>query len=164
MIKTLRYCSSCLADDTEKHGEPYWHRSHQLHGVECCHIHRIPLREAEIIRGNKHVFSDISKDVAEHVGNPLKVWHFSEIIASEVNWLLSNTPTPYSSGELRKQYLSLLQGKGYAFYNGRIKMRDLTADFQTYYGEEYLQYLGCSLEGEGVDLHFSLPIAHKVCR
>jgi len=27
-------------------------------------------------------------------------------------------------------------------------MSDLTSDFQTYYGEEYLQYLGCALDGE----------------
>ncbi|MWC27176.1 TnsD family Tn7-like transposition protein [Paenibacillus sp. MMS18-CY102] len=148
MIRTLRFCSSCITADTESHGEPYWHRSHQLHGVDCCHIHRIPLREAGIIRDNKHVFSDISQDVAECVGNPLKLWQYSEVIASEVNWLLTNTPRSCSSTELSGQYHSLLRNRGYADYNGRIKKSELKADFQTYYGVEYLQYLGCSLEGE----------------
>lgn len=39
-----RWCPKCLAADTEKEGEPYWHRCHQLPNVFACHLHGCILR------------------------------------------------------------------------------------------------------------------------
>lgn len=36
-----RYCPQCLRDDLDECGETYWHRSHQLPLVDCCHKHGI---------------------------------------------------------------------------------------------------------------------------
>lgn len=35
----LRYCPLCVADDRQQHGETYWHRLHQMHGINICPIH-----------------------------------------------------------------------------------------------------------------------------
>ncbi len=35
----LRYCPICAKMDRERYGETYWHRSHQLVGIDCCYIH-----------------------------------------------------------------------------------------------------------------------------
>lgn len=46
----LRYCPLCAEDDRNQHGETYWHRSHQLHGVEVCPKHHCFLcNSAELI-------------------------------------------------------------------------------------------------------------------
>lgn len=42
----LRLCHSCVEEDRKKHGRPYWHRSHQLFGVDYCIKHGEPLCEA----------------------------------------------------------------------------------------------------------------------
>lgn len=39
----LRYCMSCIKEDTKHFGTPYWRRSHQLPGVKCCTKHQIDL-------------------------------------------------------------------------------------------------------------------------
>ena len=40
----VAYCPSCLADDVEKWGEPFWHISHQLPNTFYCTTHRCKLR------------------------------------------------------------------------------------------------------------------------
>ena len=42
----MRYCPLCAAADREKHGETYWHRKHQLPGVEICLKHRCRLENS----------------------------------------------------------------------------------------------------------------------
>lgn len=39
VVRCLRYCSICAAEDRKKYGEAYWHRSHQLVGVNICAVH-----------------------------------------------------------------------------------------------------------------------------
>ncbi len=36
----FRYCPLCVKEDREKLGETYWHRNHQLIGVNVCPIHK----------------------------------------------------------------------------------------------------------------------------
>ena len=35
----MRACPMCVKEDREKYGETYWHVSHQLQGIDVCHIH-----------------------------------------------------------------------------------------------------------------------------
>ena len=42
----MRYCPMCAAADREQHGETYWHRKHQLPGVEICMEHRCRLENS----------------------------------------------------------------------------------------------------------------------
>lgn len=36
----LRYCPICAMEDRKQYGETYWHRSHQLQGINICPVHR----------------------------------------------------------------------------------------------------------------------------
>lgn len=39
-----RYCPTCVSEDYEEFGQPYWHRAHQLPNVFFCHKHHCKLR------------------------------------------------------------------------------------------------------------------------
>ena len=39
----LKYCPTCYLLDTEKYGEPFWHRVHQIPLLGYCPMHNIPL-------------------------------------------------------------------------------------------------------------------------
>lgn len=41
--RMLRSCPECIADDRARFGETYWHRAHQLQGVNRCLVHGRPL-------------------------------------------------------------------------------------------------------------------------
>src|ERR1041384_926910 len=42
----FRYCSRCVESDRSKFGETYWHRLHQLPGIDACPFHKIFLSES----------------------------------------------------------------------------------------------------------------------
>ena len=48
MRKYMRYCPLCAAIDRKKYGETYWHRKHQLPGVEICLEHRCQLEDSSV--------------------------------------------------------------------------------------------------------------------
>lgn len=48
-IKTyLRFCPECVLSDLETYGESFWHRSHQIYGIDICHKHAEWLMESEL--------------------------------------------------------------------------------------------------------------------
>ena len=44
----LRYCPVCANEDREKYGETYWHRIHQMIGVNVCPIHGCYLVNSDV--------------------------------------------------------------------------------------------------------------------
>jgi hypothetical protein len=50
--ETLCYCPLCVSADIKEVGVAYWHRQHQLCGVQQCSIHGIDLIEIEAKRRN----------------------------------------------------------------------------------------------------------------
>ena len=46
--KYMRYCPLCVFDDRNKYGETYWHRKHQLTGIDICLNHRCRLEDSTI--------------------------------------------------------------------------------------------------------------------
>lgn len=42
-VEGLKYCPTCYLLDTEKYGEPYWHRVHQIPLLPLCPMHQVPL-------------------------------------------------------------------------------------------------------------------------
>lgn len=51
--KYLRYCPQCVKEDREKYGETYWHRKHQIYGVDVCSVHGCRLEESTIRNDTK---------------------------------------------------------------------------------------------------------------
>jgi len=42
----LRFCTQCVEADRRKYGECYWHRIHQVPGVEICPLHKTWVRNS----------------------------------------------------------------------------------------------------------------------
>lgn len=49
----IRYCPLCAADDRKRYGETYWHRIHQMQGINICNIHGCYLKESDLIISGK---------------------------------------------------------------------------------------------------------------
>lgn len=48
VVRYLRYCPICASNDRKKYGETYWHRNHQLIGVNVCPTHKCKLSNSNI--------------------------------------------------------------------------------------------------------------------
>lgn len=51
--KYLRYCPLCVNEDRQKYGETYWHRMHQMIGVDACPIHFCSLINSDVLISSK---------------------------------------------------------------------------------------------------------------
>ncbi|MBO5389982.1 MAG: TniQ family protein [Lachnospiraceae bacterium] len=46
--RQLHYCPLCIKEDRQHYGEAYWHRIHQMAGVDVCPIHKCYLKDSGI--------------------------------------------------------------------------------------------------------------------
>ena len=49
----LRYCPICAEADRERYGESYWHRVHQMQGVDICPYHHCRLVDSSVLISGK---------------------------------------------------------------------------------------------------------------
>ncbi|MCC8152303.1 MAG: TniQ family protein [Lachnospiraceae bacterium] len=49
----LRYCPACAERDRERYGETYWHREHQMAGVNICPVHGCHLIDSAVAISGK---------------------------------------------------------------------------------------------------------------
>ena len=58
----LRYCPICVEEDREIYGETFWHRNHQMLGIDCCSKHGCRLINSNVLISSKASPSLISAE------------------------------------------------------------------------------------------------------
>lgn len=113
-IRYLRYCPCCATEERKKNGEAYWHRVHQLVGIDACPFHGIKLKTSAILIYSKEAkslhpaeinipFSDVyEKASAEETELSIfvkDVFEMPGVMNSNRigGWLRSKTPLQYRS-------------------------------------------------------------------
>jgi Tn7-like transposition protein D/TniQ protein len=148
----LRFCPSCVDEDRDKVGITYWHRVHQLTGIDVCPTHAVFL-ENSTARWPSKVPSSyfVSAERSTYVTSPrpldLSNSHdsFLHRISCEAAWLLTWRGKPVEKDALRKNYYNLLLERGFAYYNGRIRNTKLLSAIEEFYSREFLEKISCPL-------------------
>lgn len=52
----LKYCPKCVSEDRRVYGETYWHRVHQIRGINMCIKHNCLLQQSSVISKNNQTF------------------------------------------------------------------------------------------------------------
>lgn len=148
----FRSCPRCNEESTRQYGEIYWHRTHQIPGVEVCPIHHLFLQETDARKRSphsRHVF--IAAQNARHrnemiVANPHDATHALLIkIAEGIAWLLTHNGIMSRGKDLRENYRARLREKNFVTLAGRIclvKLRDAVIDF---WSPKLLKRLQCDI-------------------
>jgi hypothetical protein len=148
----LRFCPACVKEDRKRPSGTYWHRSHQIAGIEVCSVHAVfleisktPWRNisnpARLISAERsvHQISPRSLDLADiHEQILLK-------LARDASWLLNQRLPAPGIRVIRKRYYNVLLEQGYAYYNGRIRTTKLVEDFIKHYSQEFLEKIQCPI-------------------
>lgn len=152
--KWLRFCPACVSEDLRSWGEPYWHRLHQVPGVEICPLHNVYLVDSTVQawpRNNRHGFISALASIRYEEPQPLRMcdpWvRHRKGIADEVAWLLSQKDFTPGVILLRQWYLHVLSCRELALPSGRILARELVSGFRGYYGDSFLESLFCGIDG-----------------
>lgn len=158
MPKHLRFCPECKRENEECFGETYWHRLHQLPGVEVCPSHQTFLENSNvgICAGRKHL-QFISTEQAtragsvRHVGIEGQDHRVLLRIARDAEWLLEHPSPGTSLKSIHSRYLRLLIERGLATYSGSIHVKKLLDAFNSYYSPDLLRLLDCDLRGKDIE-------------
>ncbi len=151
-INFFRFCPVCLREDTERHGEPYWHRAHQIAGVLVCPIHQVRLQNSRVkIQGdNRHEF--YAADAENCIFKPAIVNYTKAtldklaFLAYDVSLILKQSFSPKSGDWFRKKYQSLLIDRGLATASGRVHQKELMNQFVNFYGNDFLQLVHSEID------------------
>lgn len=148
MPPKLRFCPECVKEDRRSYGEAYWHRVHQLPGIEVCPNHSVFLELSNAgwrEREDSSAFVSAEMAISELSPRQLDCHNQSHLLllnlAKEAQWVLNWRGTPPSKSVLRSRYCNQLLTRGLAYYNGRIKHTELLRQFVEFYSRSLLQSL-----------------------
>jgi hypothetical protein len=150
----LRFCPICIRQDREQFGERYWHRLHQLPGVEVCPNHRVFLENSTIRAQSRRVRYEIisaeetvlEADVRLIDPSNSSQQHLLKI-AQDAEWLLNHPNLLPGLDVIRGRYLKLLIQRDLANYQGIVRTRQLLEAFHDYYLPEFLKSLYSEIRG-----------------
>ncbi len=149
----LRFCPLCAESDREVFGEFYWHRLHQVSGVEVCPTHNIFLENGKALtRDFYNPYLYISAEQALQPTSP-RILNLSDCshqtliaLAKDVAWLLNQQNLVPGYRSLHLGFTKLLAGKGMTTYR-LIKRRDILLEkFRSLYSNELLRTLQCDFD------------------
>ena len=131
----LRFCPECAQEDRAAFGETYWHRLHQLHGVDACAHHDVFLEETDATWHN-HTNS-VEANAAElfvkavpsrRLDKSNLVHLIHSRIAQVASFLLDSAKDSINCKILAHRYKDLLLRQGLAYYNGQVRTTKLITD------------------------------------
>jgi hypothetical protein len=151
----LKFCPLCAKSDKRDFGESYWHRLHQIPGVEVCFEHNVRLVNSSVrIQNPKLRYRFIPAEEGIRLPKSdffkLKTAHHEILlkIAQDTAWLLNNPTSPPGLEILLKRYHQLLAELDLATYNGRVRVTNLLKRFCQAYPTDLLNALQCQVDQE----------------
>ena len=132
VFRHFRYCPICREEDRKKYGETYWHRSHQMIGVDICPIHFCKLLNADIVisaNASPCLFTAEEKvvsSIVEYSENPTKkalAEYIFTVFKAPINLNENTRIGDYLHSKLPPRY----------FDRNMRNLRLLTNDFNDYY-------------------------------
>lgn len=131
----LRYCPLCAREDRKQYGETYWHRGHQMVGVNVCPIHKCYLVNSSILISGKATPNLTAAEKVVPEGEAiLRCNNLLELRLAEYTLAVFQAPVDIDSNVSAGRFLhSKLQGTKYISDSGLF--RNLTVFY-----EDYLNY------------------------
>lgn len=147
----LRYCPKCNTEDIETHGEPYWHRVHQIPGVEICPKHLVLLRETSerlswrsLLPCKPFVNLDcFQKETTELTKSERALL---QKIASGLEWILKSGPSIETPRTIRSHYAKLIKKQSVFRLGKTIHFEAVRRRMLESYPKRILQWLHCDCD------------------
>lgn len=128
----LRSCPCCDAESINNYGETYWHRVHQVAGVEVCPVHNVFLQDSSALRinsKNRHEFLSAQKavrsEIIQHVDPANRSQALLAAIAKNAAGMMEKLRLPEGSAALRERYFARLKSRGFLTVGGSVRVKEL---------------------------------------
>jgi hypothetical protein len=151
----LRFCPLCAEQDKQRFGEFYWHRLHQLPGVEVCPEHQVRILNSQIRILNpqtRHEFVSAERGIQIPRSHSYRLLNLHQAIllriAQDAAWLLKQQSLLPGLEVLAKRYRDLLAERDLATYSGRVRVSELLGKFCECCPSDLLDQLQCQIDFE----------------
>lgn len=148
----LRYCPMCVEQDRAKFGECYWHRLHQVPGVEVCPIHALFLENSTVRAQSTFARKEFISAkraiqvIASRRAESSPLYPLLRDIALDTAYLLEYPFPSLGKDFLQKQYLALLARNHLLTQSGeQVRCLELAKAFTNYYPAELLNLFNCGV-------------------
>nr|WP_244906758.1 TnsD family transposase [Neobacillus soli] len=147
----LRFCLKCCNENIELYGEAYWHRTHQIYGVNVCPLHDEILMESSIPFTSKRNRQSLYPLTKQLIKKSIPIMFLKECskndlkISKAVYDLLSSDSPVLGLEKLGEKYTSFLKKNGLANYNGTVRKTELLKSFYYFYGNSFLNQMKCNI-------------------
>lgn len=139
----LRLCPICVDEEASTYGESYWHRVHQLSGVEVCEKHNADLLVTEFIAGR-----------APNIPPPHEVRGGLAVrpdTSDEARWAIACVSalllrSSCDQGQLTRDYRRHALHMGYLSPIGDVHQAMLLHDLRLYFGSAFLGRYQCTFD------------------
>ena len=134
----LRYCPLCAKADREQYGETYWHRQHQLMGVDVCPRHKCYLTDSSILISGKATPNLIAAEKVVPEGEKIsECKNLLELRLGEYIIEVFQSPVDINGDVSTGQFLnSKLQGTKYISNSGLFRnLSDFYKDYLHFHEE-----------------------------
>ena len=127
----LSYCPLCASADIKKVGVAYWHRQHQLCGIQQCSVHGIDLIEIEVKRRNLLIPPQVEcLGESRKISQPIPFTIFSQ-------WFLNQDEIEhFDFKELIDCYRIALFDRGLACKSLGVRQEMLRGELKFHYEQE----------------------------
>jgi hypothetical protein len=149
----LRFCYECVRADREQYGECYWHRIHQVPGVQICPEHGAIIQDSEIpayhrLYRHRYISAERALTNAEPRPNHLtgSSYQLCWMIAKDAEWLLNNWHRHTTPQSIQDRFYLVLADKGLASYTRTVRAAAFLRAFQCHYPPDLLDLLGCAID------------------
>ncbi len=163
----LRFCADCVEEDLRLYGETYWHRIHQVAGLNFCIKHNKPLynSSAAIRLKNRQEYVNAMMEICidrdkknfkpvegvvrngdERVGSNVfeDIKNKSLIIGRNIEYLLKNKVEFKELNYFREIYIDKLIESKLAARRNLIYQDEILPKFKNLWGEPLLDVLNCN--------------------
>lgn len=132
----LRYCPMCVTEDRDKFGETYWHRKHQIVGINLCPIHKCYLKNSEVVISAK------ASPILHHAEGAIPQINNVEMVQNDIEFEVAKYVTAVFQSDLDidsdidvgKFLHSRMIGTKYCSARGKKRYMELLhEDFMSYY-------------------------------
>jgi hypothetical protein len=166
----FRFCPACVEADREQFGECYWHRVHQVSGIEVCPTHAVWLEQSHALmryRYRVREFTSAESAIRVMSPRPLDLSNACHQVllelARDADWLLCQHNLPTDLEVLQKRYMVTLIQQEFATSRGLLLLSKLWREFRAYYPPDLFQLLHADLE-ERITLHWLSQLVHRTHR
>lgn len=124
----LKSCSLCVHNDISEYGVSYWHRNHQIPGVNACSRHGTTLHFLELTQRQRLIGQLLPQfEVEVQYSPPTEI-----LVAKFSDQLLNLLTVKEPALKITDVYRHYLKEKGYLTHSYRVRRKELMHDFSNY--------------------------------